>query len=76
MHKPPITNCSFLGVGKLLLGNTFENFDLVALFFVNRLQSGDHLMLGRNNPSEPLRLCRRPFCLSHAAMAVSLSMAK
>ena len=25
---------------------------------------------------EPLRLCRRPFCLSHAAMAVSFSMAK
>jgi len=27
-------------------------------------------------PSEPLRLCRRPFRLSHAAMALSFSMAK
>ena len=26
--------------------------------------------------TEPLRLCRRRFCLSHAAMAVSFSMAK
>jgi predicted pyridoxine 5'-phosphate oxidase superfamily flavin-nucleotide-binding protein len=25
---------------------------------------------------EPLRVCRRPSCLSHAAMAVSFSMAK
>ena len=25
---------------------------------------------------EPLRLCRRPFCLSYAAIAVSFSMAK
>jgi hypothetical protein len=26
--------------------------------------------------NEPLRHCRRPYCLSHAAMAGSLSMAK
>ena len=26
--------------------------------------------------SEPLRLCRRPFCLSHAAMGLSFCMAK
>jgi hypothetical protein len=26
--------------------------------------------------SEPLRLCRRPYCLSHAAIAELLSMAK
>jgi hypothetical protein len=26
--------------------------------------------------TEPLRLCRRRFCLSHAAMGLSFSMAK
>ncbi len=31
---------------------------------------------GAGDHGEPLRLCRRPFCLSHAAMAVSFSMAK
>ena len=30
----------------------------------------------RTKPYEPLRLCRRPFRLSHAAMALSFSMAK
>ena len=32
--------------------------------------------IGENAGGEPLRLCRRRFCLSHAAMAVSFSMAK
>ncbi len=32
--------------------------------------------IGENARLEPLRLCRRRFCLSHAAMAVSFSMAK
>ena len=27
-------------------------------------------------PTEPLRLCRRPFCLSHAAMGLSFCLAK
>ena len=30
----------------------------------------------RESRPEPLRVCRRPFCLSHAAMALSFSMAK
>ena len=35
-----------------------------------------HIARDGEKPVEPLRLCRRPFCLSHAAMAVSFSMAK
>ena len=36
----------------------------------------DGKVLRRSFDSEPLRLCRRPFCLSYAAIAVSFSMAK
>ena len=42
------------------------------LFLYFLLVSGDSFL----RRFEPLRLCRRPFCLSHAAMAVSFSMAK
>lgn len=40
-----------------------------------RMTSDSNLLQSKREPCEPRRICRRPFRLSHAAMAGSSSMA-
>jgi RimJ/RimL family protein N-acetyltransferase len=48
----------------------------LALWTGNLGAAAEYTRLVVDLSTEPLRLCRRRFCLSHAAMAVSFSMAK